>query len=452
MTAMSENKRTINSDAGTPTVSGRFRIWDPLYGLSALSLFEKKFIFAPEVQRLRHVRLCNIDSLLIPGAAHVSRFEHVIGVLRLANEWIENHAVSVDDANDLRIAAIVHDIQTGPFGHSIQYILEDNKIGTQFLHEDLAWANRQKYHQMVSANASYLGVRFQVQALCGDRWDRVSKLIAGQGLLGPLISGDIDLDNIDNVVRLAFHAGITQTGDANIPVELARGIVPSAKGLIASANLLPHLTRWQEIRKQLYQFLLLDWAEFSAKAMLTRAFEDAVLIAQVGADSWRMTDEDLIQHFLTQVGESQGIKELTRRLRLGELFTPILIGRSSAVNAYRYLNKIETKRKIETQIKAIASQSKSGLQILVHFILDLKKTERALRIVLKETCAPMILGHNSESLLIGVFASAPMTAKEAKAIATATRSVLRENGCGEIHAINDPMSEADGSSAQMRLF
>src|SRR6266403_323189 len=88
--------------AGIPPVgspSNAFRIWDPLYGLLALSPLERKFAFAPEVQRLRQVRLCNIDSLLIPGAAHVSRFEHALGVLRLANEWLLTHDALPDEAD-----------------------------------------------------------------------------------------------------------------------------------------------------------------------------------------------------------------------------------------------------------------------------------------------------------------------------------------------------------------
>jgi hypothetical protein len=375
-----------------------------------------------------------------------------MGVLRLANEWIQNHLVSDHDANDLRTAALVHDIQTGPFGHSIQYILEDNNIGSHFSHEDLAGANLRMYHQLVSANTSYLGVKFQVQTLCGERWENVSKMINGQGPLGPLISGDIDLDNIDNVVRLAFHAGICRTEDSHLPIQLAHGLAPSLKGLSAAASLLPAITRWQEIRKRLYELLLLDWAEFSAKAMLTRAFEDAALRGEVGADSWRMTDEELVQHFLSQVGENQGIKEIVRRLRLGALFSPVLIGRSRSIRAYRTLNKIETKRRIEAEIRSSTFQGRSSPQILVHFILDVKKTERALRIVLEETKSQVTIGKNSESLLVGVFTSAAVSPKEVTSLSAAARRILAENDCPEIEDINDPLSEPQQFNGQMPLF
>ena len=63
------------------------RIWDPLYGRTKLTEFEARLISLPEIQRLRYIRMCNINSLLVTGASEISRFEHTLGVLRLAQEW-----------------------------------------------------------------------------------------------------------------------------------------------------------------------------------------------------------------------------------------------------------------------------------------------------------------------------------------------------------------------------
>jgi len=419
--------------------NGLNRIWDPLYGLSELSPFESRFVFSPEVQRLRHVRLCNIDSLLIPGASNVTRFEHALGVLRLANEWIRTHEVAPEDANDLRAAALIHDIQSGPFGHSIQYVFEDNHVGPGFSHEDLAGARERHYHQSTSANSSYAGSKFQVQALCGDRWDRVSQLIVGQGALGPLISGAIDLDNIDNVIRLASHVGICERTDGLHALQLVRDIIPSSTGLVIPINAVPIVRKWQEIRKRLYEFLLLDWAEFSAKAMLTRAFEDAVSLNKVGIDSWLLTDDELIQQFLNQVGDGQDIKEIARRLRLGQLYSPVLLGRSNSINMYRTLNRNVVKRDVEKLIRKAAYQDRSGPQLLVHFILDVKKTERAIRVGIRETSSPMVIGGDSRCLLIGVFASTQPTARELATLRRESVRVLSEYGCAGIEPVDDPL-------------
>ncbi|MDE3098724.1 MAG: HD domain-containing protein [Verrucomicrobiota bacterium] len=429
------------------------RIWDPMYGLMELSPLESSFVFCPEVQRLRHIRLCNIDSLLIPGAAQVSRFEHALGTLRLANEWLAaKNKVAFGQADNLRIAALVHDTQSGPFGHSIQYILEDNKIGGDFKHEDLSGAREKMYHQDLSANASYLGAPFLVEKLCDKRWKHVSEMINGRGPLGKLVSGDIDLDNIDNVVRLAFHVGICNQEDKTLPIQLARSISLSKTGIQISVKNIPLVTRWQEIRKRLYEFLLLDWGEFSGKAMLTRAFEDAAMQKRVGIDNWRLTDEELIQMFLGQIGDSQSIKIITSRLRLGQLYTPIMIARSPSVESYKFLNLIATKREIEKQIRKAVYKDRPGPQILVHFILDVKKTDRSVKITCKETQKQEVIGFDSRCLLIGVFASKPVKSKESLILKNESIRILSENGCKDIKMVSDPLILPRAENDQLALL
>ena len=46
--------------------------------------------------------------------------------------------------------------------------------------------------------------------------------ITGKGTLGKLLSGTMDLDNIDNVCRLAYHMGIFN--NKTLPIELAKSI------------------------------------------------------------------------------------------------------------------------------------------------------------------------------------------------------------------------------------
>ena len=59
---------------------------DPLYGRIRLDDDLIALVRTPVVQRLRHVRLSNIDSVDMPAIANLSRFEHVLGVAYLAGE------------------------------------------------------------------------------------------------------------------------------------------------------------------------------------------------------------------------------------------------------------------------------------------------------------------------------------------------------------------------------
>jgi uncharacterized protein len=59
---------------------------DPLHGPIEFDETVLALIRSPVVQRLRHVRLSNIDSVDMPAIANLSRFEHVLGVAYLAGE------------------------------------------------------------------------------------------------------------------------------------------------------------------------------------------------------------------------------------------------------------------------------------------------------------------------------------------------------------------------------
>ena len=47
------------------------RSWDPLYGRIEFTDFEYGLLRLSEVQRLRYVRMCNINSLLVSGASEI---------------------------------------------------------------------------------------------------------------------------------------------------------------------------------------------------------------------------------------------------------------------------------------------------------------------------------------------------------------------------------------------
>lgn len=421
------------------------RSWDPLYGRIDFSDFEFRLVRLPEVQRLRYIRMCNINSLLVTGASEISRFEHTIGVLRLTQEWISNHKVPDSDANNLRAAAILHDMQTGPFGHSLQYVLEDNKVEGDFTHDDITHGLKTTYYQDLLASATFCGKPFGARSLLGDRWVNVASLIRGNGLLGSLISGTMDLDNIDNVVRLGYHVGVADTSDAEVALCLARNIMPNINGFSVPLFALQKIQRWQEIRRDLYKLLLLDWAEFSAKAMLTRAMERAISLNLVGADSWLNTDSEILDHLEKKsIGNAQDIADLVRRLRSGDLYEPIALLETSAIEHYDRISRIDTKMSLEAEL---ANYAKSKLAFparpILHFILDHGKTERAVNVTVQETGESLTVGHSSKRILIGVFASKSVT-KEADVIALTVKikELLNFTGIDEVSSLEDPMGNS----------
>lgn len=414
------------------------RAWDPLYGRIDFTDFEYGLLRLSEVQRLRYVRMCNINSLLVAGASEISRFEHTIGVLHLTKRWCEVHSIASSVARDIIAAAVLHDMQTGPFGHSMQYVLEDNELDTSFVHEDLSHGWRSTYHQEIMAGASFAGKSFSAPEYLGANWENVSGIIRGEGAYGPLISGSMDLDNIDNVVRLAFHVGVTNKDDHLVATQLAEQMSLENGKIVLPKSAIPVVERWQSIRRRLYELLLLDWAEFSAKAMLTRAIERAAAYDLIGGDSWVRTDAEFLEHLeRSAIGNAQEVRDLVRRLRCADLYEPILLATSPSIEAYSFLNSIQSKQELEGEL--VRSTGVKGVRVLTHFILDKGKTEREVKFMSEEGGAEISIGRNSRQLLCGLFVSTPPTETERINLSNSYSDLLCERGVIGLRALEDPM-------------
>lgn len=417
------------------------RVYDPLYGVTTFSDLEFQLLKTPEIQRLRYVRMCNINSLLVTGASEISRFEHVIGTLRLAKEWLSKNGMdmSTDQQEIFLSAALLHDFQTGPFGHSLQYVLEDNESDQEFIHENISHGSRLKYHQTTDANAVFSGRPFASKDILGSRWNTVADLIRGKGSLGKLIAGTIDIDNIDNVVRLAYHVGIASSEDAKLAIQLATDLHPTELTLEISRSSIPLIQRWQSIRRRLYELLLLDWAEFSAKAMLTRAMDLSIALDIVGADCWIKTDLELLNYLETKsTGEAQYVGILVKKIKCGDLYNPIYIGTSSSTEMYTNFSNYKSKCEIESQLTdIILKKTNKKINLLIHPILDVKKTDRSIDVTLKENKEKVTIGSNSRQLLIGIFS--PTLDASDEQLDFVIEQFLSSKGMRDITPISDPM-------------
>src|ERR1700759_2893219 len=96
-------------------------IRDPLWNNIRLDPLSFELIDTPAFQRLRYVRQLGLAFLVYPGATH-SRFEHALGTYHLARRTLslleeqpEYDAISRDDCELVRIAALLHDIGHYPF-------------------------------------------------------------------------------------------------------------------------------------------------------------------------------------------------------------------------------------------------------------------------------------------------------------------------------------------------
>ncbi|QIB74986.1 HD domain-containing protein [Halogeometricum borinquense] len=144
-----------------------------------------------EVQRLRHIKQLGTVQLVYPSANH-TRFEHSLGVYHLASRALTHLGIEGVQAERIRAAALLHDVGHGPYSHNIESVTHRH---TGKYHDDV--------HELIAEGS--VG-----QVLRDNDLDpnRIADLVAGEGKYGQLVSGELDVDRMDYLVRDAHHTGV----------------------------------------------------------------------------------------------------------------------------------------------------------------------------------------------------------------------------------------------------
>ena len=229
----------------------------------------------PPVQRLRRVAQLGTVTYVYPSANH-TRFEHSLGVYHLADRALDHLRIEGKQAERVRAAAVLHDIGHAPYSHNV---------------EELVYRYTRKYHDDVG-DLLDTGPVARTLADHGLNPDAVADLVAGEGQLGQLVSGELDVDRMDYLVRDAHHTGVPYgTIDTGRLVRalsfvdgdlvLGEGNVQTAESLLLARALMNPTVYSHHVAR-------------IAKAMLRRATER--LLAHDGVDAAalrRMDDYDL---------------------------------------------------------------------------------------------------------------------------------------------------------------
>lgn len=166
----------------------------------------RRLIDSASFRRLAQISQLGLVRLIYPAAVH-TRQEHSLGVFLAAIEYLDQlagderftAAVSAKDAELLLAAALLHDVGHWPFGHPI----EDLDLSEIPDHEVLAGRE-------IATGA--------IAEVLRDDWGLdprdVANLVCGkvqgrsQRILRSILSGPIDVDKIDYLMRDSLHAGV----------------------------------------------------------------------------------------------------------------------------------------------------------------------------------------------------------------------------------------------------
>lgn len=258
----------------------------------------EQLLDTPTVQRLRHIRQLGTVQLVYPSANH-TRFEHSLGVYHLADRAVAELGIEGKNAERIRAAALLHDVGHGPFSHNIEVLIH-RKTG--------------KYHDDVEELLESGAVS---EILRDHDLDpaHIAALVAGEGQFGQLVSGELDVDRMDYLVRDAHHTGVPYgTIDAERLLReltfvedelvLAPGNVQAAESLLLARALMNPTVYMHPVAR-------------ISKAMLRRAAERLLATTDTDAHELRrMDDHDL----LVALRSSDATKEFAQRYDSRRLF------------------------------------------------------------------------------------------------------------------------------------
>ncbi len=189
------------------------RLRDPIHGFIHADRLEAALIGSRPVQRLRWIHQLGLTFLVYPGAEH-SRFSHALGAMQLAGRLLDallekqpallgprerHHARRL-----VRVAALLHDVGHAPFSHSTEERFE-RPAGNETAIDHEEMTDRLLTHTEIAALFEQFGEGLELQ--------EVRQLIAGKlpperRFLSQLISGELDVDKMDYLLRDSLFCGV----------------------------------------------------------------------------------------------------------------------------------------------------------------------------------------------------------------------------------------------------
>ena len=169
---------------------------DPVYGFITI---DNELIFNiishTYFQRLRRIQQMALAGLVYPGAVH-SRLHHALGAYHLmcsAISELRNKGFSISEEESLatKAAILLHDIGHGPFSHALEHILMEN-----LTHEDISLLLMKKMNEEMEGS---LNMAINIFT------DKYPKKFLHQ-----LLSGQLDVDRMDYLMRDSFFTGVNE--------------------------------------------------------------------------------------------------------------------------------------------------------------------------------------------------------------------------------------------------
>ncbi len=200
-------------------------IFDNIHGYITLNQVETRILETLYYQRLRWIRQLGFSFYIFPGATH-TRHAHALGVCHVMDRVIKSLGLAATGerlfdpkARDerttfhrmMRLAAMLHDIGTFPFSHSVEMAYINHWRQQAQVSKPKYNANHETLGSHIITNTRFEGGITQILEEEGIDPVELSQIIAGKSanmLANQLMHADVDADRMDYLIRDAYHSGV----------------------------------------------------------------------------------------------------------------------------------------------------------------------------------------------------------------------------------------------------
>ena len=213
---------------------------DSIHGDVELHESEWKVVNTATFQRLRSLKQLGMGHLVYPNATH-TRFAHSLGVFRImcrVVEKLKDHGIEKDEATELRLAALLHDIGHYPYSHLMERVsrvsLTEDEVESKTKRTISGVMDEYPDHEELGR--SIIEEQADLRAALGGkpRAKRIgalfSRLEGSNQQLSKLIHSSLDMDRMDYLLRDARAAGVPY-GEIDLKY-LLNSIRKSPKGML----------------------------------------------------------------------------------------------------------------------------------------------------------------------------------------------------------------------------
>ncbi|MCC6332778.1 MAG: HD domain-containing protein [Myxococcales bacterium] len=317
------------------------RIRDPIHGTVVVSDEEAEVIDSRFYQRLRHVRQLGFGDLAFPGATH-TRHAHSLGAMHVASRLFDAVAVRAPlsaEAKErfraaVRLAVLCHDLGHMPLSHASESIAPARAALKlpDWMGPSLGQASHEDFTARLLLDSSLTPIIANAYAKQGLTPAQAASLVTGKlapgeapfvdgrvdwaPLLRAIVSGELDADRMDYLLRDSFFTGVNYGRyDLEWLVQNVAAAERDGKAVLALSK--AAVFAFEDFLLSRYHMFLsvyLHHTSVSFDWMLKRYYEEAPDEFQIPADPEAFLDcDDLALHLALRRSENPWARRIARR-------------------------------------------------------------------------------------------------------------------------------------------